>query len=155
MSTLFIVLLGLVFAISSCSSGNKDDLAEKIIAMERSALDRWGQGDPWGFIEISAAEVTYYDTDTERRLDGLEALRQLYASIEGKIRIERYEMINPKVQIHGDTAVLTFNLIDYVPMLEGSIKEVRWNSTEVYSRKNGEWKIIHTHWSHTKPKLQE
>jgi hypothetical protein len=64
-------------------------------------------------------------------------------------------MINPKVQIHSDTAVLTFNLIDFVPTSEGSITEVHWNSTEVYSQINGEWKIIHTHWSHTKPKLQE
>ena len=151
---LIAVLIGLVFS-SSGSGKREDDVAEKIISMERAALDRWGKGDPWGFIEISADEVTYYDTDTELRLDGLEALKQLYTSIEGKISIERYEMINPKVQIHGDTAVLTFNLIDYVPAPEGSIKEVHWNSTEVYSRINGEWKIIHTHWSHTKPKLQE
>ena len=131
----------------------QNDVAEKIIAMERAALDRWGKGNPWGFTEISADEVTYYDPDTERRLDGLEALRKFYAAIEGKISIERYEMINPKVQIHGDTAVLTFNLIDYIPASEGSPREEYWNSTEVYSRIDGEWKIIHTHWS--KPKSQE
>jgi hypothetical protein len=153
-SMLIAVLIGLVFS-SSCGGKHEDDVAGKIISMERAALDRFGKGDPWGFIEISADEVTYYDTDTERRLDGLEALKQLYTSIEGKISIERYEMINPKVQIHGDTAVLTFNLIDYVPTSEESIKEVHWNSTEVYSRINEEWKIIHTHWSHIKPKLQE
>ncbi len=133
----------------------EEDLAKEIIAMECEALDRWGKGDPWGFTEISTAEVTYYDPYTERRLDGLEALRQFYASIEGKIRIERYEMINPRVQIHGDTAVLTFNLIDYVPASGGLTREVHWNSTEVYSRNNGEWKIVHTHWSYIKPKLQD
>ena len=82
--------------------------------MERSALDRWGKGDPWGFTEISADEVTYFDPATQRRLDGLEALRDFYAALEGKINI-RYEMINPRVQVQGDTAVLTFNLIDYLP----------------------------------------
>ena len=30
------------------------DPAQTIIAMERSALDRWGGGDPSGFLEISA-----------------------------------------------------------------------------------------------------
>jgi hypothetical protein len=83
--------------------------------MERSALDRWGKGDPWGFTEISADQVTYFDPATRRRLDGLEDLREFYAALEGKICIQRYEMIHPKVQIHGDTAVLTFNLIDYLP----------------------------------------
>lgn len=134
---------------------SEEDVAEKIIAMERAALDRWDKGDPWGFTEISAAEVTYYDPYTERRLDGLEALRQFYTSMEGKISIERYEMINPRVQIHGNTAVLTFNLIDYVPTSEGCTKEIYWNSTEVYSRINGAWKIVHTHWSYIKPKLQD
>ncbi len=132
----------------------EEDVAEKIIAMERAALDRWGKGDPWGFTEISAAEVTYYDPYTDRRLDGLEALRHFYASIEGKISIERYEMINPRVQIHGDNAVLTFNLIDYIPASEESTREVHWNSTEVYIRIDGEWKIVHTHWSYIKPRLR-
>lgn len=123
--------------------------AEEIIATERAALDRWGRGDPWGFTEISADEVTYFDTGTEQRVDGIEALRQLYAPREGKIKIERYEMLKPKVQIHGDTAVLTFNLIDHVRSPDGSLTEVCWNATEVYCHMNGNWRIIHTHWSYT------
>ena len=149
LSTLFSGLLGLLFVIS-CSGEQKSDVTEKIISMEQAALDRWGKGDPWGFTEISAEEVTYFDTGTKQRVDGLKTLKELYTPREGKIKIERYEMINPKVQIHGNTAVLTFNLIDYVPTSEGSIREVYWNSTEVYSQINGQWKIIHTHWS--KPK---
>jgi len=131
----------------------QNDLAEKIIAMERAALDRWGKGDPWGFTEISAAQVTYFDPATQRRLDGLEALRDFYAALEGKISIQRYEMINPKVQIQGDTAVLTFNLIDYLPTPDGSTRQDYWSSTQVYSRIHEEWKIIHTHWS--KPESQD
>lgn len=130
---------------------SNEDIAGQIVSLERTALDRWGKGDPWGFTEISADKVTYFDTGTERRVDGLEALKQLYTPREGKIKIERYDMINPKVQIHGCTAVLTFNLIDHVPTREGSTKEVHWNSTEVYCNIDGKWKIIHTHWSHTAP----
>ena len=129
---------------------NSESISEEIIANERAALDRYGKGDPWGFTEISADEVTYFDTGTEKRIDGIEALRQLYAPREGKIKIDRYEMLNPKVQTHGDIAVLTFNLIDYVRSPDGSFKEVHWNATEVYCHINGKWQIIHTHWSHTK-----
>lgn len=32
-----------------------------IIGMERAALDRWGNGDPGGFLEISAEDVSYFD----------------------------------------------------------------------------------------------
>ncbi len=58
-------------------------------------------------------------------------------------------MLNPKVQIHGETAVLTFNLIDYICDPQGPMKEVHWNATEVYWRVSGTWKVIHPHWSYT------
>lgn len=35
--------------------------ADEVIALERAALDRWGKGDPKGFLEIYAPEVTYFD----------------------------------------------------------------------------------------------
>jgi hypothetical protein len=132
-----------------------DRISAEIITIERTALNRWGKGDPWGFTEISADEVTYFDTGTERRADGIEALRQLYLPREGRIKIERYDMLNPKVQVHENTAVLTFNLIDHVLTPEGSTKEVHWNATEVYCRMDDQWKIIHTHWSHTRSTSQQ
>ena len=144
-----------VFVLSTtCGIENGKKLEEQIIAMEKSALDRWGNGDPQGYLEISAEEVTYFDPFNEARVNGLEALKQLYAPLEGKIRVERYEMINPKVQIHNKTAILTFNLISYVFAAKESIKKVYWNCTEVYSMVNGKWKIIHTHWSLFKPESQ-
>ena len=132
-----------------------DQISAEIIAIERTALDRWGRGDPWGFTEISADEVTYFDTGTERRADGREALKKLYLPREGRIKIERYDMLNPKVQVHENTAVLTFNLIDYVLTPERLTKEVHWNATEVYCKMDGQWKIIHTHWSHTRSTPQQ
>ena len=38
-----------------------DVITAKIIAMEKAALDRWGQGDPSGFLEICAPDVVYFD----------------------------------------------------------------------------------------------
>jgi len=165
LSIFFALLLGLVFIIlpgtqldsegSKKKNAEEEKISEMIIAMERSQLDRWGKGDPWGVVEGTNTGVTYFDPSLELRLDGLEAFRKLMASVEGKIKIERYKMINPKVQIHGDTAVLTFNLIDFVPTREGTTREVHWNSTEVFCRIEGKWQRIHNHWSYTKPKIQE
>lgn len=120
------------------------DSAATIIAMERSALDRWGKGDPSGYLEISAPDVVYFDPFLERRLDGLEALTRYYEKIRGQIGIDRDEIIDPKVQICGDTAVLTFNYVSYT----GDVR-MRWNCTEVYRNQSGLWRIIQTHWSIT------
>ncbi len=122
-----------------------DDLADTIIAMECAALDRWGKGDPDGFLEICAPDVVYFDPSLKRRMDGLDELREYYEAIRGKISIDRYELLNPLVQIVGDAAVLTFNHVSY----GGTEDEYRWNCTEVYRRSGDKWEIIQTHWSYT------
>lgn len=123
----------------------QSDIAQKIISMERAALDRWGKGDPSGFLEISADDVSYFDPFLESRIDGKEALANLYESLRGEIFIEKYEMINPRVQLVEGIAVLTFNLIS-----KSGESENKWNCTEVYMRSGSSWQIIQTHWSFTR-----
>ena len=99
-----------------------------------------------------APEVTYFDLFTERRVDGLDAMQVRLApmkKMKPPFTDPRYEMVDPKVQRHGDVALLTFNLVNY-GKLPGAPERVlaRWNSTEVYSRIGGTWKIIHSHWSY-------
>jgi len=120
-----------------------------IIAMERAAIDRWGRGDPSGFLEICARDVVYFDNNLESRLDGLEALTALYEKIRGQIHLDRYDLLNPKVQLCGDAAVLTYNFVGCADE-----KAHRWNCTEVYRRNPNGWRIIQTHWSFTQPILK-
>ncbi len=148
-----VLLFASTFTLSD--QGKSGDYSpEKIVAMERAALDRWGKGDPQGYLEIMAPGVTYFDPSREKRLDGLAAVKEYMIPFTGKIRIDRYDMINPLVQRDGDVAVLTFNLVDVGKQPDREEKlTVRWNSTEVYRRIDGNWKIIHSHWSYTKPEL--
>jgi ketosteroid isomerase-like protein len=132
------------------------DAAPTIIAMEQRALERWGKGDPGGYFEIMAPDTTYFDPTVARRVDGMGALHALIDPFQGRIRVARAEMIDPKVQQRGDMAVLTFNLISHGAQVgDGPKGDVRWNSTEVYQRISGQWKIVHSHWSYTTPVLKE
>lgn len=124
---------------------NEKEVASLILSMERAALDRWSKGDPSGYLDISGPDVVYFDPFLERRLDGLSALTDYYEKIRGQIRIDRDEMINPRVQVCGDAAVLTFNYVSYTDKTQ-----MRWNCTEVYQLRDGRWRIIQTHWSLTK-----
>lgn len=129
---------------------------EVIIAMERAALDRWGAGDPRGYLEIMAPEVTYFDPVQERRVDGLDAMTALLESWTGKISVDCYDLVSPMVQQHGDTALLTFNLVSHRRRADGTEHPIaHWNSTEVYARIGGAWRIIHSHWSFVKPELKQ
>jgi hypothetical protein len=123
-----------------------EDVATTIIALECAALERWGKGDPSGFLEICGADIVYFDPSLKRRIDGREALACYYEPIRGKIFFERFELLNPKVQVLGEAAVLTFNYVSYGADGQAS----PWNCTEVYRLMDGKWMIIQTHWSFTK-----
>lgn len=130
---------------------------EIILALERAALERWGKGDPEGFLEIMSPDETYFDPLTAARIDSLDALRRHMAPFAGLIRIERVEIVNPQV-LHcgGDLAVLTFNLIDHGARIgDGPKTTSRWNATEVFQRRDSRWQIVHSHWSYTQPVLKD
>jgi len=151
-----LVVSALVLALSAAPTGAADDYKpETIIALERSALDRWGKGDPQGFLEAYAPDVSYFDPSQEHRVDGLAAMKDLLTPITGKIKIDSYEMNNPKVQRRGDIAVLSYQVVNHVTRPGGQQVTVRWNSTAVYERTRESWKIIHSHFSYTKPELRQ
>lgn len=128
------------------TSSQTPDISGRILALERAALDRWGQGDPGGYLEINAAGVSYFDPYIERRLDGLPELTARYEGIRGKIEIDRDDIVNPRVQLAGDAAILTFQYVSC-----SGESSAHWNCTEVYQREGDEWKIVHSHWSYTQP----
>lgn len=99
-------------------------IASTLIAMERAAL--------------------HFDPFLPKRLDGLDALHALYERVAADLRAASYELIDPRVQAAGDSAVLTYN---YVSGGTG------WNCTEVYRPTTEGWRIVHTHWSLTQPRL--
>jgi len=52
------------------AASTKEEVAATIVGVERGAVDRWGRGDPMGFVEIAAPQITYFDPDLEWRICG-------------------------------------------------------------------------------------
>jgi ketosteroid isomerase-like protein len=151
-----ITLCIFVVAVTAYGADNKpasvlenDLLAKQIIAMEKSALEKWNNGDPSGYIDISSKDISGFSPSLERRLDGLDNVTKLLESARGKIHVDKYEMLYTKVQSEKDLAVLTYNLVCNV-----GERTDRWDCTIVYRLENdGKWRIIHAHRSFTKPNL--
>ena len=128
---------------------DKKAISETIIALETAALEAWHNGNPTPYLELYSKDFTYFDPAHERRLEGWDKIKELYESMRGKVKMDSFEMINPVVQQTGTMAVLTYNLHSFSG--ENLWKE---NCTEVYRLEgNGQWMIIHSHWSMTKPSM--
>ena len=125
----------------------KQRIEADIIAMEKSALEKWNKGNPSGYLEIYAEDITYFDPYHNERIFGLENMCAFYEELRGQVAVDRCEMIDPKVQITENMAVLTYNLVSY----SGELR-YPWNCTEVYRLEtDGKWRIIHNHWSFIRP----
>src|SRR5207247_11135565 len=92
--------------IASCAmraqkrGGFVDRLLDELVALERSALDRWIRLDPQGYLDLQAPEVTHFDSYTERRVDGLDAMQLRLApmkKMKPPITDPRYDIIDPRV----------------------------------------------------------
>ena len=158
-----VFVASVMLSLAACGRDTPDgvasmDIVKHIISLERGALDRWIRADPDGYLSLYATDATYFDPFREKRVDGLDELKERTAAMRGitlPFTEPRYEMINPVVQVDGNVAVLTFNLVNYGKPT-GSAEETilaRWNATEIYCEVDGAWRIIHTHWSFTQPQL--
>ena len=153
MSQHLFALAGLVLLCAAAPALAAGDVAAKIIAMERAALEASDRGDVEPGLKLTAPEIIYLDPWQEKPLVGIENLRAYYATVfkkEDKPTLAG-EMLNARVQVMGDIAVLTYNYI--VRKIDGHAVVRRWNAVEVYNKRDGEWRIVNTHWSFTLPKL--
>ena len=143
-----ILLLSIFMLFASCTMQQnmqtQEEVEQAILALERQALDQWAAGNPVGFSESFAEDVTYFDDiGAHMRLVGLEAMQAYLASLEGQIPPHEYEIVDPKVQVYGDIAICTLRYHSSIAGEPGH----PWKATDVYRLVNGEWKIVHGHWS--------
>jgi hypothetical protein len=147
-TTILALSIAAAFAGAAVQAVAGPDTAAEIIALERKTLDGWIQGNPEPALAASDADITYFHVMTEKRLDGLPAFKSLVEPYKGRPLYDSYEMLDPKVQLAGDAAVLTYVLVQRF----GSMVS-RWNATQVYQRKPDGWRVIHTHYSQNAPKI--
>jgi ketosteroid isomerase-like protein len=57
------------------------------------------------------------------------------------------EMQNPRVQVYGDTAILTYNFAGLTRGADGKVKPTVGKSTRVYARQGGKWMLVHAHFA--------
>ena len=57
------------------------------------------------------------------------------------------EMLNPKVQVYGDVAILSYNYTGVSKNKDNEIKSNRAKSTRLYAKQGGKWKLVHANFA--------
>lgn len=125
-------------------NSNYENQVHPTITLELQALERWCNGDPNGFIEISSENVVYHDPFIKDKLIGIEELKRHYKKIEGKIFAQSFLMLGPVLHQFDSVAILTYKLESIID----DNKIMSWICTEVYQQSTEKgWIILHSHWS--------
>lgn len=137
-----------------CKNEEERQLAEYIIGLERSALDKWFNGDSSGYRELwSERSFTYFDSVMDHRVDTHEEISAFVKkAVDGNLHADSYDFVNPRVQIGQDMAVLTFQLHAATNLIH-----MHYNCIEIYQKERqrvgdgtsgmGEdWRVIHSTW---------
>lgn len=57
------------------------------------------------------------------------------------------DMQNARVQVYGDTAILTYNFAGLRKAADGKVSPSLAKSTRVYVRQGGQWKLVHANFA--------
>lgn len=92
----------------------------------------------------TADDYTEFNSDYSTRLEGKAlAMRLSAATAKDPGRMMAGEMLNPKVQMYGDVAILSYNFAGVTKNKDGEMKSIRAKSTRVYAKIAGKWKLVH------------
>lgn len=122
-------------------------LANHLISLEKSALDKWFKGDTSGYESLwSERSFSYFDAVVTERVDDYETIVKFLKSIDGKIFADNYEFLHPRVQAVKDMAVLTYQVIAKTNRMD-----IEYNAIEVFEKEGDSWRVIHSTWSFIRP----
>ncbi len=123
----------------------QQSIAEQIIAREKAAVEAWRRKDKAFYVDLLADDATYFSAyspylDTDAKRNFLPKFEQ-YAE---QFKYQDFQMYNPRVQIYGDAAVLTYQA-SVSANFNGQPLNYTAKMTAVYVRQGNTWRVAHAH----------
>jgi ketosteroid isomerase-like protein len=143
---------GLALIASPAIAGENPAVAAEVMALARAQWAAEIAGKPVSDQTVSLADdYTEFSPGAPIRIDGKAMNARLYqaVSMDGSKPLAS-DMVNPKVQVYGDTAILTYNFVGMLQSKDGKIEPNNAVSTRVYSLINGKWMLVHGHFTAVK-----
>lgn len=142
-------LAGLALAASPAIAEDNPKVAAEVMAMARAQWAAEIAGKSVAEQTTSLADdYTEFSPGTPIRIDGKAMNTRFYeaASMDGAKPLAS-DMVNPKVQVYGNTAILTYNFVGMTQTKDGKVEPNNAVSTRVYALVNGKWMLVHGHFT--------
>jgi ketosteroid isomerase-like protein len=143
----FVAACGLVLLTGRAASADapQQNIAAQIIAREKAAGEAWQRKDKAFWADYLADDGTAFFSqspylETDPKTNFLPKFEQ-YTEM---MKIIDFQMYNPRVQVYGDVAILTYNGASTVNF-GGRTLSYTSKVTSVYAKQGNTWRVVHTH----------
>jgi ketosteroid isomerase-like protein len=121
-------------------------ISPEILDLEEKQVAAFNRGDIDEILKFFYADIVGFSSTKYERISGLQSMRETFEYYLDEAEKIEYSISEPTVQVFGETAILTYYWL--VTLINGAKKqEVKGRGSHVYVRVNGEWKIVHEHFS--------
>jgi ketosteroid isomerase-like protein len=135
------------FLITPVWAADDPKVAAEVMALARAqwAADIAGQPAEQQMASV-ADDYTEFNPGYPTRIDG-KAMATAMSAITSSTKTVYADMQNAKVQVYGDTAILTYNYAGITRAPDGKTDPFLAKSTRVYVKSGGQWKLVHANFA--------
>jgi ketosteroid isomerase-like protein len=131
-------------ALPAAAQSSYDRVADEIIGIVKAQWAATKQKNLAEAMKNVADDYTEFNSDFATRIEGKELVMRVEEGwLKGSGDVLVSEMINPKVQVYGDVAILSYNYVGVSKDKDGETEPARAKSTRVYARQGGKWMLVH------------
>lgn len=135
-------------ALTLVAAGSPPSAEEEVLALTRQLLQKIYLRPSADFYAAHVDPAVTAFEGTPARIDGIDyhlfALKQLAAARQDDGAARHLELLNPKVQLYGDAAVVTLTSL-VTTVRDGKFDTSYLHETRVWVHQAGEWKLVHFH----------
>ena len=134
----------IVSAVPALAQTASSQVADEVIGVVKAEWAAARQKNVADGMKNVADDCTQFTGEAATRLEGKALLTRIseVATKDPGTGLSD-EMLNPRVQVYGDVAILSYNYFGQAQGKDGTITASRAKSTRVYVKQGGKWMLVH------------
>ncbi|HVF56979.1 MAG TPA: nuclear transport factor 2 family protein [Pyrinomonadaceae bacterium] len=137
--------VSVISGFAATSAQRNEEIAKAVIAREKAGIEAWQRKDKAFYADYLADDATYFAAmNPYLEINPKETLIPKFDQYAEMFKVIDFQMYNPRVQVYGDTAILTYNSSS---MVNFGGRTVNYTSkmTTVYVKQGNTWRSVHAH----------
>ena len=121
-------------------------MEHEIWAVLQRHLDSIFNGDVKTYEATTGEDLSLYEWwVTPHRQDGLDFHRFMIEHRWAGAGDYRFDLLEPRLQLYGDTAIVSYTLMFSRAEPEGGVEHRTHNESRVLIKRDGQWQVVHVH----------